>query len=363
MPAWFSRHSTDFRLLPYTWRMSRILKTVLVMAAVAGIATLLIVVQFNRFLEAPVDVAEAGALYEILPGTSFRQISDDLALQGVVESPTFFRLFARFSGDAGRIHAGEYLITFGATPRDLLDMFVSGDVQLYSFTIVEGWTFRELVEALGADSVVRKSMEYEDWPAVLESFAGDASHPEGLFLPETYRFPKGTSDVAVLRQAYDLMQKTLVTQWDARDENLPITNSYEALILASIIEKETALASERPKISGVFIRRLQQRMRLQTDPTVIYGIGVDFNGNLTRRDLRTDSPYNTYTRGGLPPTPIALPGEAAIYAALHPSSGTEVYFVATGLGDGSHKFSDTKAEHDAAVQEFLARQRAARNQQ
>ncbi len=173
---------------------------------------------------------------------------------------------------------------------------------------------------------------------------------------------KGTTDADVLRQAYDLMQTTLADEWAGRDENLPISSAYEALVLASIIEKETALATERPQIAGVFIRRLRQRMRLQTDPTVIYGIGIEFNGNLTRRDLRTDSPYNTYTRGGLPPTPIALPGQAAINAALHPADGTEVYFVATGLGDGSHRFSDTKEQHDAAVREYLVRQRAARNE-
>jgi UPF0755 protein len=343
--------------------MSRILKTFLVIAAVAALVALSLVVKFNQFLGTPVAVPEAGIVYEIRPGTAFRRISDDLASLGIIENPTLFRLYARVAGQAGSIKAGEYQIKADTTPRDLLDLFVAGDVQLHSFTIIEGWTFRELVQALANDPVVESTIAYEDWPAVLEAFGAEESYPEGLFLPETYRFPKGTRDVDVLRQAYELMQQTLAREWQGRDENLPISSAYEALILASIVEKETALASERPRIAGVFIRRLEKRMRLQTDPTVIYGIGVDFNGNLTRRDLRTDSPYNTYTRGGLPPTPIALPGKAAIHAALHPAAGTEVYFVATGLGDGSHKFSDTKAEHDAAVQEFLARQRAARNQQ
>jgi UPF0755 protein len=228
-------------------------------------------------------------------------------------------------------------------------------------TIVEGWTFRELVAALQASSLLEHSIVYEDWPATLESFDAAATHPEGLFLPETYSFPKGTRDVDLLQQAFDLMQSTLQAEWEGRDQGLPIASPYEALILASIVEKETALATERPRIAGVFTRRLDKRMRLQTDPTVIYGIGVDFNGNLTRRDLRTDTPYNTYTRRGLPPTPIALPGKAAIHAALHPAAGNELFFVATGLGDGSHKFSETKAEHDAAVQEYLTRLRAARN--
>ena len=363
MPAWYSRHSTDFRPLPYTWRMSRILKLFLTIAAAAGIAALFLVLQFNQFLNTPVAAPEDGTLYEIRPGAAFRQVSDDLASRGIIDSPTFFRLYGRIAGKAGSIQAGEYQIKPKTTPRELLDIFVSGDVYLYSFTVVEGWTFRELITALASNPVIQSTIEFEDWPAVLASLDEEASHPEGLFLPETYRFPKGTRDVDVLRQAFELMQETLAQEWQDRAQNLPVSTPYEALILASIIEKETALASERPRISGVFIRRLQQKMRLQTDPTVIYGIGADFNGNLTRRDLRTDSPYNTYTRGGLPPTPIALPGRAAIHAALHPAAGTEVFFVATGLGDGSHKFSDTKAEHDAAVQEFLARQRAARNQQ
>jgi UPF0755 protein len=343
--------------------MSRILKLALAAAALAGMAGLFFVAQVNQFLNSPVVVPEQGELVEIRPGTSFRQISDELESRGIIERPVYLRLYARYSGKANRVQAGEYRVAQGTTPRELLDIFVSGDVELYSFTIVEGWTFRELVEALDRDPIVEKSIVFEDWPAVLESFSAEVSHPEGMFLPQTYRFPRGTRDVDVLRQAYDLMQTTLAQEWESRDQNLPISSAYEALTLASIIEKETALASERPLIAGVFVRRLQQRMRLQTDPTVIYGIGVDFNGNLTRRDLRTDSPYNTYTRGGLPPTPIALPGQAAIHAALHPAAGTEVYFVATGRGDGSHKFSNTKAEHDAAVREYLARQRAAGNQQ
>ena len=165
-----------------------------------------------------------------------------------------------------------------------------------------------------------------------------------------------------MRQAYDLLQAALAEEWDERAVGLPIATPYEALVLASIIEKETALADERPRIAGVFVRRLQRRMRLQTDPTVIYGVGTEFDGNLTRTHLRTDTPYNTYTRRGLPPTPIALPGRAAIHAALHPADGNEVFFVATGLGDGSHKFSETKEQHDAAVREYLARQRAGRKE-
>ncbi len=341
--------------------MSLVLKITLGLTAAIGLAVLGLTMQLNRFLQTPVNVDSAGVFFEVRPGMAFGQISAALAAQGIIDQPTLFRMYARFSDKAGSVHAGEYQIAAGTTPRTLLDMFIAGDVRLYSFTIVEGWTFRELVDALNKDEVVVNSMVYEDWPALLEGLAATATHPEGLFLPETYRFPKGTTDIALLGQAYDLMQASLKAEWDARAANLPLDSPYEALVLASIIEKETALASERPQISGVFVRRLEKRMRLQTDPTVIYGIGEEFDGNLTRRDLRTDTPYNTYTRGGLPPTPIALPGRAAINAALNPAPGTEIYFVATGLGDGSHKFSNTKAEHDAAVQEYLARERASRN--
>ncbi len=341
--------------------MNRImLAAIAVLLAVAlGVAVL----GFNvrQFLHSEMDIPEDSVVFEIPAGSAFATVSRDLAERGFIDHPDWYRWYARLLDKAGGVHAGEYLIEVGTTPAQLLEMFIAGDVQLYSFTIVEGWTFRELIAALTANETVEVSIVYEDWPAVLESFSADVEHPEGLFLPETYRFPKGTTGVDILRQAYALMQRTLEEEWQDRDTNLPLRSGYEALILASIVEKETALATERPKIAGVFTRRLVQGMRLQTDPTVIYGIGVDFNGNLTRLDLRTDTPYNTYTRGGLPPTPIALPGRDAINAALHPAAGSELYFVATGLGDGSHKFSATKAEHDIAVQEYLRRQRASRN--
>jgi UPF0755 protein len=213
-----------------------------------------------------------------------------------------------------------------------------------------------------ADDNIEASMSAEDWPALLADLGETRTYPEGLFLPETYRFPRGTSERDVLVQAYALMQDVLAEEWHTRDETTPLKSPYEALILASIVEKETARADERQRIAGVFTRRLQKGMRLQTDPTVIYGIGPEFNGNLTRADLSADTPYNTYTRHGLPPTPIALPGRAAIHAALNPAPGDELYFVATGLGDGSHSFSATKAEHDAAVAAYLRQLRQNRRQ-
>jgi len=242
-----------------------------------------------------------------------------------------------------------------------LQQFTSGAVRLYSFTIIEGWNQWDLLRALHEDPHIDAELTDEDWPAFLEELgAGDIRHPEGLFLPETYRFPRNSTDRDVLTQAYGLMQNVLAEEWSGRASDAATKTPYEALILASIVEKETARADERPRISGVFTRRLAKRMRLQTDPTVIYGIGRAFNGNLTRKDLRTDTPYNTYTRRGLPPTPIAMPGRDAINAALHPASGEELYFVATGLDDGSHAFSVTKEQHDDAVAEYLRRLRKKR---
>jgi UPF0755 protein len=341
--------------------MKRPLQLLISLAIVAILAGGIVIWHVNRVLDSALTVPEGGAVFEIPPGSALSVISKRLAEAGILQSPRIFRWYAQLAGHAASIRAGEYRIDEGITPRELLQIFVSGDVQLYSFTVVEGWTFREMIEEMADHPAIEHSVTDEDWPNLLESFAANATHPEGMFLPETYRFPKATKDTEILKQAFDLLTETLEAEWAARDEGLPLKSPYEALILASIIEKETARADERPMISGVFIRRLQRGMRLQTDPTVIYGIGESFDGNLTRRHLRTDTPYNTYLRAGLPPTPIALPGRASIRAALHPAPGKELYFVATGLADGSHKFSETKEQHDAAVTEYLARQREAGN--
>ena len=340
-------------------RYNALLAGILVIAATSWLVG---VWQLNRYLNAPLTLPEAGLSFEILPGTAFMTVSRNLATLNVLKNPAVLNGYARWSGKAQQVHAGEYHIEAGSTAISLLDKFISGDVMLHAFTIIEGWTYRDLIRALAAHSAVENTVVFEDWPSILKTLSTQYDHPEGLFLPETYLFPSHSNDIDVLRQAYDAMQAVLDEEWGRRDQNLPFQTPYEALILASIIEKETALAEERPRISGVFVRRLQRRMRLQTDPTVIYGIGEGFDGNLTRRHLRDDTTYNTYTRHGLPPTPIALPGRAAIRAALHPEPGNAVYFVASGLGDGSHRFSATKDEHDSAVREYLSRQRAARNQ-
>ena len=316
--------------------------------------------QFQRFLHSPIEIDGDSVLFEISSGSSFTKVTRDLAAAGIIDKPTLFRIYGRLSKRDDDIQAGEYRLEAGTTPTSLLDQFVSGDVELYSFTIIEGWNHWEMLPALQAHPQVNATMTDEDWPALLDELGSDASYPEGLFLPETYSFPRNTSDRDILKQAYGLMQEALDEEWPNRQPDIPIKTPYEALVLASIVEKETARADERAQIAGVFVRRLGKRMRLQTDPTVIYGIGPAFNGNITRRDLRTDTPYNTYTRHGLPPTPIAMPGRDAIRAALNPEDGDTLYFVATGLGDGSHKFSVTKQEHDTAVAEYLKRLRQRR---
>lgn len=338
------------------WQAVAAALVLLLVAAVAAGAW-----KVERYAAAPLPVGEAGISFEIVPGSSFARVSRELADIGLVRHPVLLRIYARLHALDGRIHAGEYQIQPGSTVASLLEQFTSGDVRLYSFTLVEGWNRWDLLRALAGHPQIESTMSDEDWPALLEELDSDSLNPEGLFLPETYHFPRGTTDRKVLQQAYALMRSTLAEEWPDRAVGLPFDTPYEALVLASIVEKETALADERARIAGVFVRRLENRMRLQTDPTVIYGIGPDFNGNLTRRNLRTDTVYNTYTRHGLPPTPIAMPGRDAIRAALNPASGTELFFVATGLGDGSHKFSDTKEQHDAAVAEYLQRLRQRRN--
>jgi UPF0755 protein len=330
-------------------------------ALMAGLATAGIW-QMNRFMSSEVNLGEDGTVFEIAPGSSFAAVTSKLVDDGVIENDFWYRLYARWSGEAGGIHAGEYIIEQGATPKSLLEQFTSGTVRLYSFTIIEGWNHRDLLQSLRSHEAIDATMTEEDWPALMESLGAQVVHPEGLFLPETYRFPRNTSDREILAQAYTQMKSVVDEEWLARSESAPVDTPYEALILASIVEKETARADERPRIAGVFARRLEKRMRLQTDPTVIYGIGPGFNGNLTRKDLQTDTPYNTYTRHGLPPTPIAMPGRAAINAVMNPAAGEELFFVATGRGDGSHTFSVTKAEHDAAVAAYLKQLRKNRRE-
>jgi len=303
---------------------------------------------------------EAPAVVEIPPGTPLARVAADLESRGMLGHPAVLSWYGRLTGEAARIKAGEYVLQPGLSAAEALAKFVAGDVRLYSFTIVEGWTTAEAVRALQEHpSIVATLRPYEP-EALLEAVEAGEDHPEGLLFPETYHFPRGSEDVTILRRAYALMQEQLLAAWQSRRDDIPLDSPYEALILASIIEKETARDDERRRIAGVFTRRLERGMRLQTDPTVIYGLGEDWDGNIRRRDLRSDTPYNTYTRAGLPPTPIALPGRASLDAAVDPAPGEALFFVATGEPDGSHDFSVTREEHEAAVERYLERLRERR---
>jgi UPF0755 protein len=333
-------------------------KPVAGVAAVIGTFALAAIVGATmawRELNAPLDIGPEGLLLTVEDGNAMRHVADRLHSDGALEWPSLMTWYARLNGTATQIKVGEYRFDRGTTSIGLLDKLVRGDVVQYRFTIVEGWRFQEMLEALrDHPAIVSTSLDGAELMARLDK---PGVHPEGQFLPDTYRFPRGTEDVAVLSRAHAAMESTLGDLWAERSALSVLQTPYEALVLASIVEKETGLAEERPLIAGVFNRRLARRMKLQTDPTVIYGLGEDFDGDLRRRDLLNDTPYNTYTREGLPPTPIALPGYAALEAAVKPAEGDELYFVATGLGDGSHYFSTTLEEHNSAVDRYLEQSR------
>ncbi|HUH55021.1 MAG TPA: endolytic transglycosylase MltG [Rhodanobacter sp.] len=303
---------------------------------------------FNRFARAPLHVATTGGSIDVARGSSFKTIVADLRQQGVTHAhPLYWRALAEQMRVAGKLHAGEYALRPGITPRTLLANMAAGRVLQRNLTIVDGWTFQELRQALARAEKLKHDSSGLDDAAVMQRIGAAGENPEGRFLPETYAYVKGDSDLDILRRAHQAMVKTLASLWAARAPDLPLATPYDALILASIVEKETGKPDERAQIAGVFVRRLRNHMLLQTDPTVIYGMGARYAGNIRRSDLTTDTPYNTYTRPGLPPTPIALPGKAALQATLHPAAGDTLYFVARG--DGGHVFSSTLAEHNRNV--------------
>lgn len=304
----------------------------------------------------PLALPQSGAVVAVQPGESLGQFLSGLVAQGYLESSRPLTIWARWRGLDRRVKAGEYRIPKGTSGAALLELLAEGTVVSYQITLPEGITLGEALGRLHNDNRLARVLEGPADPAVLEIVAPYSS-PEGLFLPETYQFVRGDSDLDILVRAHRLLQDALRQAWASRAKDLPLTTPYEALILASIVERETAVPSEREAIAGVFVRRLQRGMRLQTDPTVIYGLGEAFDGNLTRKHLADrQNPWNTYIFKGLPPTPIALPGRAALDAALHPLEGKALYFVARG--DGYHAFSENLDEHNARVREFqLTRRR------
>lgn len=307
--------------------------------------------EYDEFINTPLNLPQAGIDYDLRPGATVSLLAKELQTEGILRKPLLLRLYARWHGQASRLKAGEYHLPAGITPPQLLEILTSARVVQHALTIIEGWTFKQLMAAVRRHPSLRQTLEgIEEEDRIMRKLGLAESSPEGRFYPDTYHFPKGTTDAEFLLRAYRRMQEVLQAAWEKRDENLPLKTPEEALILASIIEKETGIPAERRRIAGVFIRRLQKGMRLQTDPTVIYGLGDAYDGNIRRRDLLRDTPYNTYVRRGLTPTPIAMPSGAAIEAALHPEAGNALYFVATG--DGGHVFSATLEEHNEAVRKY-----------
>ena len=327
-------------------KRSSVVAMVILLAAAAACGW-----QYRRWLTQPLPIGAEAVDVEIMPGESLRHVAQEFADKGILVHAWDLVAYARLHEASHGLRAGEYSIEPGTTVAGLLELLRSGKVVMHSLTLVEGWNIPQVMEAVGRDPNLKHTLTGHLTPATLaHDLDIDAVSPEGMLLPDTYQFPKGTSDVAFLKRAHEAEEQELESQWADRAPDLPYARPYDALIMASIVEKETAQPLERGKIAGVFVRRLQKGMKLQTDPSVIYGMGEAYDGDITLRDLRTDTPYNTYTRYGLTPTPICMPGRAAIEAALHPEAGNALYFVARG--DGTHQFSATLKQQNEAVAKY-----------
>ncbi|MHA7834817.1 MAG: endolytic transglycosylase MltG [Algiphilus sp.] len=333
--------------------MKRWIAVFLVMAVVAAGALTL---DAWRALQARITPAELPTTFVLKEGSSWSALVRDLEQRQWLQAPrdsVYLRLFGRLNDQTTRIQAGEYRLEQPVTARELLAMLVAGRVVQHSVTLIEGWTLAEALAALRAEEHLEHTLPEAREPAMAQlraTLSIEASNPEGWFLPETYHYTRGSTDVQILERAHRAMGAALEAAWAERADDLPLDTPYALLTMASIIEKETGAPEERGRVAGVFTRRLQRGMRLQTDPTVLYGRDPERSGRLRRIDLVTDTPYNTYTRGGLPPTPICLPGRASLQAAANPAEGTALYFVSRN--DGTHVFSDTLAEHNRAVNRY-----------
>ena len=331
--------------------MKRLLPAVVIVLLLSSAGLAGLWNQYQQFLQTPLQTGSSGMVIVVEPGTNIRSLAARLEQQGATRLDWRWRLLGRLKKVT--IRTGEYQLTPGLSPPGLLDLLASGKVVSYRFTIVEGWSVKQLLNALHENPVLEHHVTGVAGLEDLEGFPKGS--PEGWFLPETYVFVRGDSDQEILRRAYNDMLDSLAVTWSGREDGLPFETQYELLIMASIIEKETSLESERADIAGVFVRRLLKRWRLETDPTVIYGMGEAYQGNIRRKDLKMDTPYNTYTRHGLPPTPIALPGLASLQAAAHPAAGDAMFFVANGKG--GHTFSSTLEAHNEAVRLLIKQTR------
>ncbi|WP_095110846.1 endolytic transglycosylase MltG [Pseudomonas sp. Irchel 3E20] len=306
-------------------------------------------------LEQPLNLATE-ELLEVPAGSTPTGTFNRLQADGVLEDAFWLRLYWRFNLAGQPLHSGEYRMLPGMTAQGLIGLWQRGEVVQYSLTLVEGWNFRQVRSALSKNDKLEQTLAGLSDSEVMEKLGHGGVFPEGRFFPDTYSFVRGMSDAELLKKAYERLEEVLAKEWSRRAADLPYTQPYQALIMASLVEKETGVPQERGQIAGVFVRRMRTGMMLQTDPTVIYGLGERYNGKLTRSHLREPTPYNTYTNFGLPPTPIAMVGREAINAALNPVAGSSLYFVARG--DGSHVFSDDLDAHNAAVREYQLKRRA-----
>jgi UPF0755 protein len=315
----------------------------------------------DRWYRTPLAAVTEPVSFEVAPGQPLAAVAHALETRGVLDHAWLWTAIARRDGKATRIRAGEYAITPGLSPQGLLDAMVEGRVVLHPVTLIEGWTFAMALTAIQSSPFITSTVPAAPNAALMAKLGSPGVPFEGQLFPDTYLVPRGTTDLELLKQAHARLKERLDAAWATHLPDLPLADDYQALILASIVEKETGAPEERPRIAAVFVNRLRHGMRLQTDPTVIYGLGAAYDGSIHRRDLTTDTPYNTYTRDGLPPTPIALPSAAALAAAVRPLETQDLYFVATGRGDGRHVFSRTLEQHNAAVGQYLARLRGAQS--
>lgn len=333
--------------------MRRLLQVLAILIFLGALAAAGLAWWGNKWLQQPLAGLQERTTFEVPRGAHLRSVAAALHERGLLDQPAVWVVWSRLTRRDATLKAGEYELQPGLTPRGLLMRLSSGQVLLHSITFIEGSTFADVRNALVANEAVNNANAGRSDSDIMRALGEPELHPEGQFFPDTYRFPRGTIDLELLTIAHRRMQDELRKAWEKRAADLPLASSYEALILASIVEKETALERERRQIAGVFVERLRRGMRLQTDPTVIYGMGVTYDGNIRRVDLSRDTPYNTYTRAGLPPTPISMPGLESLQAAVQPDVSGALFFVATGAGDGSHFFSKTLAEHNLAVKRYL----------
>jgi len=324
-------------------------KLLFIFLLVIGLFSAWLGFEYKSALTTPV-IAEKSRIIEIEKGDSFKKITNKLLAHEITIQPLWFKVIAYEMKVTNKLKAGEYELKPGLNIPEILQVFVAGKAIQYSITFPEGWRFKQILERIHQNSHLEQTLAEEDYQNIMTLLGSDYKHPEGLFFPDTYFFDKKTKDIALLKKAYHKMQLVLKEEWQNKAENLPLETPYQALILASIVEKETGAAVERAQIAGVFTRRLKKGMLLQTDPTVIYGMGDAYQGNIRYKDLKQPTTYNTYVIKGLPPTPIAMPGREAIHAALHPAKGKSLYFVAKGKG--THVFSATLREHNNAVNKY-----------